>query len=209
MDNVHFKIPPNMSILNLNSCNRIQDEDDFRENGYIWYQNERRKWFINIHGHRIWSPKLQDIPSLEALRWKVQQNCNSEAKILWKSFIYETPIGKYYGIFPGNPSRYIIMDLDKDKSVGWKDTEILHNILGQNTIKRYFLMEKRINVLNKRMRLCNTILDHALQNQIYYNTRFNSTYIQFLINDRTYLYIKYGGEYSVVWPEKVIIQRVI
>ena len=76
---VKVQVPSNQMFLGMVGANpTINDGDDFRRDGYVYNKEGQlyRKWFVNLYDPqggnsygRIWEPKLQDIPALEALRW--------------------------------------------------------------------------------------------------------------------------------------------
>jgi len=69
-----INIPKDRSVLSVVPYNAIRDGDDFREDGWVYGPDgkQRRKWFVSIGdwNRLMWSPKLKDLATLEAKRWK-------------------------------------------------------------------------------------------------------------------------------------------
>ena len=69
-----FKVPKNRSALSMFGTNRISHGDVFAEDGWVYQEGKKvRKWFTRFlpHGDEtIWEPKLKDVVTLEAKRWK-------------------------------------------------------------------------------------------------------------------------------------------
>lgn len=73
-------VPKDQSVLSVMGHNRIQDGDDFREDGWVYGPDgeQRRKWFVSV-GHwdsLMWAPKLKNLAALEAKRWKWHNRMN-------------------------------------------------------------------------------------------------------------------------------------
>jgi len=92
-------IPSNRTALGLLGTNRANDGDDFREDGWVYNEEvQMRKWFGNVDDskhRRIWLPKLLDLVTLEATRWRVYERSKRIIDRSWPlMFRMMTDVGK-------------------------------------------------------------------------------------------------------------------
>ena len=78
---VTAQVPQDRSMIGIIATNGLISGGVYKEDGWVYYQDiPIRKWHITIEGHRIWEPRLEDLPDLYRIFKKTQAANN----VQWK-----------------------------------------------------------------------------------------------------------------------------
>ena len=78
---VTAQIPQDRSMIGIIATNGLINGGQYREDGWVYYQDVPiRKWHTQIEGHRIWEPRLEDLPNLYRILLKTKAADNAQWK---------------------------------------------------------------------------------------------------------------------------------
>lgn len=155
-ENTVFKVPQTVSALSVIGCNSIKTGDDFQEDGYIYNNGEKRKWFKSCSRFglkRLWIRRENDLKYLHDLFFKLNSkidNIYSQKREIIKDYknnfkLYAKPTHK----FQSTGKDYWVYDFRKEEdgkfSYGFNWITKPKNLNGQ----RFYELEQRGHYFGK------------------------------------------------------------
>lgn len=158
VDGFKVKVPQTVSALSIIGTNTIYDGDDFQEDGYVYNNNQKRKWFracSRFGIKRLWVGRENNLKYWYALLCKLNTKINTvrdKQRDLVKPYkngtefkLYAKPTHKFdsYG------KDYWVYDFRKDEdgkfSYGFNWITKPKNLNGQ----RFYELEQRVQYFGK------------------------------------------------------------
>ena len=195
---ISFIIPKNRSFLGIVGINKVEQDDYFNEDGFVYNRGESvRKWFIRVEEHSIWEPKLKNLAVLEETRWKYKDRWKQKHESQWKEItkrLKEESIGGLKHHSKG--SDYIQFEYIEQDYHGYPETyrwfwvEEKPDNINQELCNEILEYEKIVAQTNRRIWLTRKVFLESVD-RIYYDkkdiTRRNVLHL--VINGRDYLFI--------------------
>lgn len=190
---ISCKITTGETALSVLGTNPVQHGDDFRDDGYVYGPDGeiRRKRFKEFYGYgprfSYWHPKLKDIKSIEAARYKAYVKYQDSIRTLWKEMFKELKGKVVLGM---HEDKEIFIDTsDRGLSWGymeyseiWSDQE---RVRDQDLVDLHFAVEKRMNDLRRRFQIFNQIFELAIRAE-YFSDYPDQALLKLSVNNRTY-----------------------
>jgi hypothetical protein len=173
---VKFTVPQTQSALSIIGTNAIYDQDDFRDDNFVYRNNKKhRKWFSYREGwNHFWEPCINELSRIENIYHKLTIRLNKS---------YE-------------PTNKILEKIEKTK----KGTKWIAHAKQNNDWLKYFIYKDwaRHSGLsfsfewldNKPKKLINYKLGQALNHENFKVKSKWCWYIQLLLNDAIVLFLK-------------------
>lgn len=230
-ETIRFEIPSNELVLRMvttaGNTRDLADGDVFADDGYVYNRlgERKRKWFASYDGVRVWNPVLEDVPALEARRWRLVQAYETAieahdkaVRVLWDAVKpHETIVAVP---FMGGYRKYVVHNLD----IGWYEGPTVSSSWepekpkGSRTFPRkgtdVHRTYEHMKDMCRRLGRFNTILDFAIARKLPppFQQR-PGVLVKTVLNGRTYWYnvrsngIMGGVEWEKVeWPDMDLLE---
>lgn len=195
-----IQVPKSELALSIVAHNPIQNGDVFRQDGWVYGLNgeKRRKWFKSIVGlpdTRFWEPKTNDLPLLEAKRWKWYKRAAKRTTPLWEEAAATLrKIGPCRGWAEPCSKGWVVMNINENGvSWSWEDEDHpkKNAPTNQAAVDLWFKYEKILNAAWRRSGLFNAAFEHAVEQRyweqmINTNKEKNQNLLHLIINKRDY-----------------------
>lgn len=201
-------VPPTKTALSVLGTNTIQDGDRFAEDYWVYGPDEerRRKWFKSIpnSGGMIWPPKLDNVATLEAKRWKWRQR--NQAKFLpeWHSICAKfRELGDVGGYFDNGPNAHGWVQFCLYKygvesaGISWNwckhhSEQKKPDVINQEFVDWYFDYEKRSRTANRRYFMIYMSFLNAVDHNFWEDFKKEDSALHLRVNGRDYWFVRAG-----------------
>ena len=227
-DGKEIRVPESRLALSVVGINQIVGGGDYREDGWI-YLNDKpvKKWFTGCSGSssvRIWGPVLNNIPLLEARKWRIKDRVDDFRNKIWRPLYDEVvklgeahakPTHKYTGTKQW--WRYYRNDYanaPSSLSFDWVDEPAEPKNFGIG--QQYYHMDQQIGRYYKYLYKFNTVLGSAIVKYLEetVDPKLVST-VRLSVNGRDYWYASESTRHGVArwsrinWPESPLVEIIM